>query len=183
MPMVSRAGRLADALRRARAREEARLAAASVRREASLAGLADELAAMADDLPPGEADRFALVRSTTGDRLVIDALSHVDVAPDGRSYRLVRQRREGPETLLETDDQEAMAVRLADYIAERIVEREILLREPVTKPSVQRRARPVAPEVHKGLSGWAGFWLFVLGALCAGLALFTFAWLSYPPAG
>lgn len=100
VPMVSRAGRLADALARARARQEAEVREAFEQREDRMATLAHELDAMADELPEGEAGQFELIASHTGERLVIDPLSYVDLDENSNDYRLIRQRRDGEETCL-----------------------------------------------------------------------------------
>jgi hypothetical protein len=180
IPMVSRAGRLADALQRARQKERERLAEDSAARSGRLAALYSELSGMAAELPPGEDERFTMVASHTGDRLVIDPLSYVDLDPANLHYRLVRQRREGPETVLVHEAREAMANGIADYIADRIVEREGLDVRPLAVAGAQQAAA-TATFVRKGIGFWGGFWLFILGALCAATALFTYAWLAVAP--
>ncbi|MFK7791492.1 MAG: hypothetical protein AB8B88_02360 [Devosiaceae bacterium] len=181
VPMVSRAGRLSDALTRARAREQSRARDALAVGEGQLQALADELRSMADELPDGEAGRFDLVAATSGDQIAIDGLSFVDVHPETGAYRLVRQRRDGPHIIAEHSDREAMADKVADYIADRIVEREGLVdaraapvRSLPTNDSVAPNTETEAPR----RSFWPGFWLFVLGGVCAATALFTYAWLT-----
>ncbi|MEQ8658463.1 MAG: hypothetical protein RIC24_14270 [Hyphomicrobiales bacterium] len=183
VPIVSRASRLADALQRARAREQSRLRDALAAQEGRLDALADELRAIADELPSGEADRFALVPSENGERLAIDALSYVDLHPETLDYRLVRQHRDGPEVIAEKTDREAMADSVADYIADRIVEREGLVGSTpaavTATPSVPSRQDQPAPQARSGF--WPGFWMFVLGGVCSVTALFTYAWLQAGP--
>ncbi|WP_375567875.1 hypothetical protein ABWH92_09670 [Ahrensia marina] len=189
VPIVSRASRLADALRRARAREQSRLREAMAAQEGRLDALADELRAMADELPSGEADRFALMPSDNGERLVVDALSYVDLQPETMDYRLVLQRRDGPDVIVEKTDREAMADSVADYIADRIVEREGLVdRTPDTSTPTLDTSTPTlsvesdaAPQPRSRF--WPGFWLFVLGGVCSATALFTYAWLQAGPTG
>ena len=180
VPLVSRAGRLADALQRVRAREQSRARDALAARDGRLQALAHELRALADELPAGEGDRFSLVASHMGDRLSVDSLSYVDLHPQTLDYRLVRHRRDGPETVLQSADRDAMADGVADYIAERIVEREGLIDpngSPVAGSSLA--AEPVRPVMRF----WPGFWLFVLGGLCTATALFVYAWLRVGAAG
>lgn len=184
VPIVSRAGRLADALQRARAREQSRLRDALAAQEGRLDALADELRAMADELPLGEAGRFALVPSENGERLAIDALSYVDLHPETLDYRLVRQQRDGPSVVAEKADREAMADSVADYIADRIVEREGLVGTvPVdaAAPTTLSTQQDAAPQPRSRF--WPGFWLFVLGGVCSATALFTYAWLQAGPTG
>lgn len=184
VPIVSRAGRLADALKRARAREQSRLRDALAAQEGRLDALADELRAMADELPSGEAGRFALVPSENGERLAIDTLSYVDLHPETLDYRLVRQQRDGPSVVAEKADRDAMADSVADYIADRIVEREGLVGTTsvaAAAPTTASKQQDAAPQPRSRF--WPGFWLFVLGGLCSATALFTYAWLQAGPTG
>jgi len=184
VPIVSRAGRLADALQRARAREQSRLRDALAAQEGRLDALADELRAMADELPSGEAGRFALVPSENGERLAIDTLSYVDLHPETLDYRLVRQQRDGPSVVAEKADREAMADNVADYIADRIVEREGLVgTTSVAAAAPTTVSTQQEPAAQPRSRFWPGFWLFVLGGLCSATALFTYAWLQAGPTG
>ncbi|MBO6673624.1 MAG: hypothetical protein JJ908_08340 [Rhizobiales bacterium] len=197
VPMVSRAGRLADALQRVRAREQARARDAMAARDGRLEALADDLRAMADELPAGEGDRFAFVPAQNGERLTIDAQSFVDLHPETLDYRLVRQDRDGPDVIAESSKREAMADSVADYVAERIVQREGLAGAtsqspvartpsptaapaPATTPAV---STPVAASPPQKSRFWVGFWWFVLGGVCSATALFTYAWLQAGPPG
>lgn len=178
VPMVSRAGRLADALARTRARQETQAREAFEQREGRMAMLARELDAIADELPEGETGQFEMVASHTGDRLVIDPLSYVDLDNDTNAYRLIRKRRDGEQTVLQSADCEEMADGIAAYMAERIVEREGLA---TPAPQVVQQVHEPAPIVRKGLGFWGGFWLFVLGGICTAGVLFAYAWQSYVP--
>lgn len=178
VPMVSRAGRLADALARTRARQVDQAREALELREGRMAMLARELDAMADELPEGETSRFEMVASHTGDRLVIDPLSYVELDEASHDYRLIRQRRDGEHTVLQSADCEEMADGIAAYMAERIVEREGIA---LPTPQLAEQANTPAPVVRKGISFWGGFWLFVLGGICTATALFAYAWQTYTP--
>ena len=193
IPMVSRAGRLSDALKRARAREQTRQRDQLAVREGRLAALADELRAMADELPAGEAERFALLRADGQERLIVDALTSIDLHPETLDYRLVRQRRDGPDVLAEISDRDAMADRVADYVADRIVEHEGLAPAGIAVSAERNETGPdrsetetpdpdrIDPAPRSGMGFWPGFWLFVLGGVCAATALFTYAWLAAGP--
>jgi hypothetical protein len=190
VPMVSRAGRLADALQRVRAREQARARDAMAAHEGRLEALADDLRALADELPSGEGDRFALVPSQNAERLTIDAQSFVDLHPETLDYRLVRQGRDGMDVIAENSEREAMADSVAEYIAERIVQREGLdgtRAAPAaslsqTAPTQAVSAPAEAPQPQKSRF-WVGFWWFALGGVCSATALFTYAWLQAGPTG
>jgi hypothetical protein len=199
VPMVGRAGRLADAMQRVRAREQARARDAMAAREGRLEALADDLRALADELPAGEGDRFALVPSQNGERLTIDAQSHVDLNPETLDYRLVRQSGDRSDVIAEQSEREAMADSVADYIAERIVAREEIVgapkapaapasqttnptAAPATAAAPASSAPAEAPQPQKSRF-WVGFWWFVLGGICSATALFTYAWLQAGPTG
>jgi hypothetical protein len=195
VPMVSRAGRLADAVQRVRAREQARARDAMAAREGRLEALADDLRALADELPLGEGDRFALVPSQNGERLTIDAQSFVDLHPETLDYRLVRQGRNGMDVIAENSEREAMADSVAEYIAERIVQREGLDGAKATPAASLSQTAPTQTAPTHAVSApaeapppqksrfWVGFWWFVLGGVCSATALFTYAWLQAGPTG
>ncbi|MGD1888648.1 MAG: hypothetical protein ACFB01_16320 [Cohaesibacteraceae bacterium] len=193
VPMVSRAGRLSDALKRARAREQARRRDQLAVREGRLSALAYELRSIADELPAGETERFALLRADGQERLIVDSLSYVDLHPETLDYRLVRQRRDGPDVLAEIADRDVMADRVADYVADQIVEHEAMgaVSAPAeTGPSQQDENGPdrsetetpdrgrTEPSQPSRMGFWPGFWLFVLGGVCSATALFAYAWIS-----
>jgi len=181
VPIVSRAGRLADALQRARARQEAQASN-------GLDELAQDLRAMAGELPSDESARFALTPSDDGDKLTVDDTAYVELDAQTSAYRLVRTDGEAPGDVAETPDREAMANHVADYVAERILARETdatpavtpspALAEPPALQPVQEQ-----PQVQPRSRFWLGFWMFVLGGVCSATALFTYAWLQVGAAG
>lgn len=178
VPIVSRAGRLADALARARVREQGRACYVLAAREGRLEALADDLRELADELPLGESSRFSLIPARDGDRLTVDSASFVDLHPETLDYRLVRERRDGPDVVAEASDRDTMADHVADYIADRIVERDGLTTQPVAKSTTSAQPAP-----RKSGGFWKGLWLFVLGGVCSATALFTYAWLAAGPTG
>lgn len=109
--------------------------------------LADELKPVFAQVP-AEDDRFDFaITSGAQPRLWIDAVAHVAMGRDRRSYRFVRDTRLGRVVLAETLDMKAVAERVTRYVAERIVERERVLdgeAEPVARDRVAETA-PATP--------------------------------------
>ena len=94
--------------------------------------LAGELKPVFEDVPR-EIDGFDFVISSgLQPRLWIDAVSHVAMGRDKRTYRFVRDTRLGPVVLAESSDLKPVAAQITRYVAERMVERQRLLEgEPV----------------------------------------------------
>lgn len=115
--------------------------------------LADELKPVFAEVPH-EDDWFDFVISSgTQPRLWIDAVAHVTMARDRRSYRFLRDSRLGRIVMAESSDMKPVAEQVTRYIAERLVERQraiagdtIALRaaEPAAAP-VQDVTIPAAP--------------------------------------
>lgn len=85
--------------------------------------LADELKPVFAEVPHDD-DWFDLVISSgTQPRLWIDAVAHVAMARDRRTYRFVRDTRLGRVVLAESGDMKPVADQVTRYIAERMVER------------------------------------------------------------
>lgn len=99
---------------------------------------------------PAEDDRFDFaITSGAQPRLWIDAVAHVAMGRDRRTYRFVRDTRLGRVVLAETLDMKAVAERVTRYVAERIVERERVLdgeTEPVAHDRVAEKARATPAE-------------------------------------
>lgn len=85
--------------------------------------LADELKSVFAEVPHDD-DWFDLVISSGAQpRLWIDAVAHVAMARDRRTYRFVRDTRLGRVVLAESSDMKPVADQVTRYIAERMVER------------------------------------------------------------
>ncbi|RIK86832.1 MAG: hypothetical protein DCC69_05895 [Hyphomicrobiales bacterium] len=85
--------------------------------------LADELKPVFAEVPH-EDDWFDLVISSgTQPRLWIDAVAHVTMARDRRTYRFLRDTRLGRVVLAESADMKPVAEQVTRYIAERMIER------------------------------------------------------------
>jgi hypothetical protein len=89
--------------------------------------LASELQPVFADVPEDvELFDFA-ISSGLQPRLWIDAVSHVAMGRDKRTYRFVRDTRVGRVILAESSDMRPVAEQVTRYIAERVVERQRML--------------------------------------------------------
>lgn len=128
---------------------------------------------------PAEIDLFDFtISSGLQPRLWIDAVSHVAMARDRRTYRFVKDTRAGRVVLAEDTAIKPVADQVARYIAERMIERERLMdggAEPAA-PDLERRKEETV--VRRG--GWpaflSGLGLVVAGALVGLLATALTLW-------
>lgn len=140
-------------------------------RDASRARLdlmAAELAPLFEQVPV-EIDLFDFtISSGLQPRLWIDAVSHVAMARDRRTYRFVKDTRAGRVVLAEDTAIKPVADQIARYVAERMIERQRLM-EGGTEPVFAGRARPetAKPETVVRRGGWPAF-LSGLGLVAAG---------------
>lgn len=107
--------------------------------------LAAELAPVFKDVP-ADMDNFDFaVSSGLQPRLWIDAVSHVAMGRDRRTYRFLKDTRIGRVVLAESSDMKPVADQVTRYVAERIVERQRMLDggDPVA-PAAGRAAVPEA---------------------------------------
>ena len=85
--------------------------------------LADELKPVFAEVPPDD-DWFDLaISSGAQPRLWIDAVAHVTMARDRRTYRFLRDTRLGRVVLAESSEMKPVAEQVTRYIAERTIER------------------------------------------------------------
>lgn len=89
-----------------------------------LIALERELQALADDVP--KEDDWVLLTMSAGEkpRYWVDATSHVAIGRDRRTYRFLRDTRLGRIVICESENVATVAQSIADYLAERIIERE-----------------------------------------------------------
>lgn len=129
--------------------------------------MAAELAPLFAQVPT-DIDLFDFtISSGLQPRLWIDAVSHVAMARDRRTYRFVKDTRAGRVVLAEDTQIKPVADQVARYIAERMVERERLMEggaEPAV-PGLERREAEEQTIVRRG--GWPAF-LSGLGLVAAG---------------
>lgn len=135
--------RLSDAIREVRSAAADREDVVIDMRDAErmrLELLANELAPVIADVPPGvDLFDFALT-SGLQPRFWIDAVSHVAMGRDKRTYRFLRDTRLGRTVLAESADMKTVAERVTRYLAERLVERERMMAGDV----VDYSGRPAA---------------------------------------
>jgi hypothetical protein len=121
------AGRLQEALRKARTEQADRTGVVVDLHDAEIARLEllnDALDPLFEQVPT-EIDLFdrGLSRGETP-RLWIDPVAHVDMGRDKRIYRLLQDTRYGRKVLAETGNVVEMVNAVTKYVAQRMVERE-----------------------------------------------------------
>ena len=118
---------------------------------------------------PADMDLFDFtISSGLQPRLWIDAISHVAMARDRRTYRFVKDTRAGRVVLAEDTAIKPVADQVARYVAERMIERERLLEgsaEPAIPGLNMREGEEETTIVRRG--GWPAF-LSGLGLVAAG---------------
>jgi hypothetical protein len=130
--------------------------------------LAAELAPIFAETP-ADIDLFDFtISSGLQPRLWIDAVSHVVMGRDRRTYRFLKDTRAGRVVLAEAATIKPVADQVARYVAERIVERERLM-EGVAEPAVPGLIRGEAAKLPPPdrQDGWRAF-LSGLGLVAAG---------------
>lgn len=129
--------------------------------------MAAELAPLFEQLPDVDLFDFT-ISSGLQPRLWIDAVSHVAMARDRRTYRFVKDTRAGRLVLAEDTAIKPVADQVARYVAERLIERERLMEggaEPAVPGLPRREAEAETTIVRRG--GWPAF-LSGLGLVAAG---------------
>ncbi|MFD2054722.1 hypothetical protein ACFSQT_16965 [Mesorhizobium calcicola] len=134
--------------------------------------LAAELAPVFADVP-SDMDNFDFVVSSgLQPRLWIDAVSHVAMGRDRRTYRFLKDTRIGRVVFAESTEMKHVADQVTRYVAERIVERQRMM-EGGVEPAVAGMKRADVPEAEPPLramtrsKGWSAF-LSGLGLIAAG---------------
>lgn len=130
--------------------------------------LAAELAPVFADVPD-DMDSFDFaISSGLQPRLWIDAVAHVAMGRDRRTYRFLKDTRIGRVVLAESSDMKPVADQVTRYIAERIVERQRML-DGGAEPAVTGMGRMSVPDAEPPLH--ARTRSRVWSTLAAGLAL------------
>jgi hypothetical protein len=169
---TAQARRLADIIREVKNAAADRDDVVVELREASrtrLELLAAELAPLFAEVPD-EIDLFDFtISSGLQPRLWIDAVSHVAMARDRRTYRFVKDTRAGRVVLAEDTAIKPVADQVARYVAERLIERERLMEgraEPAIHGLPSRGEDKEEPTIVRR-GGWPAF-LSGLGLVAAG---------------
>ena len=136
--------------------------------------LADEMKPVFAEVPV-EDDWFDLVISSgTQPRLWIDAVAHVTMARDRRTYRFLRDTRLGRLVLAESSDMKPVAEQVTRYIAERMIERRRALEGDTValerQPAATAAATmPATDETAPARTGGSSFLTALLVVLAGGL--------------
>jgi hypothetical protein len=159
--------RLRDALRQARIEAADRTGVVVDLRDAEVARLEilnEALDPLFEQIPQ-HIDLFDRgISQGENPRLWIDVVAHVAMGRDKRIYRFAQDSRFGRIVLAESHEVAAIVQAVTDYVARRMVEREhAMVATPMPEP----------PPVEKRRRG--GFWMFALGFILGGLALFGLA--------
>jgi hypothetical protein len=154
--------------------------------------LAEQLKPVIDEIPADD-DQFDFAISTgMQPRLWVDATSHVMLARDRRTYRFVRDTRNGRVVLAETADIKQVQERVTNYVAERIVERQRMLEgdmEPLREgPAASRASLMATGGAYDGPAASKDEWSelstgviwFSAGALTGAALIFLWLWDRIP---
>jgi len=133
--------------------------------------LATELVPVFAEVPADAGFDFA-ISSGTQPRLWIDAVSHVTMGRDRRTYRFLRDTRLGRVVLAESHEIKPVAEQVTRYVAERIVERERMMEGDVEAILARSQVDVTggATELAETTSRWQSF-LSGLLLLLAGAAV------------
>lgn len=150
--------------------------------------LAQDLQPLMNQIP-GDDERFdfALTDGETP-RLWIDMTTHVRMGRDRRVYEFVKDTRLGRAILAATDERPRMARAVAEYVAERVLERERSLEGDWQAMKAwdfernrERREPEPEPATREAASGWLHLFTFLLGAAAGAVALVAWAWFGDMP--
>lgn len=143
--------------------------------------LAEDLASVAKEIPQDD-DRFDFALSSgIQPRLWVDAVSHVTMGRDRRTYRFLRDTRLGRVVLAETPDIKTIADQVTRYVAERVIERRKVLEGDVAFIGMETQVGAEATQSSaiapaRSASVARGVSIALLGAL---LGFLVFALLSW----
>ena len=139
--------------------------------------LKQELQDVIEDVPEDDETFDFAISSGTQPRFWIDAVAHVGIGRDRRSYRFVRETRAGRVVLAESENIEPISEAVTRYVAERIVERKRQLEEPVDggkatpEPTANLpvvAAESETPKRNRSGDALSGLALIVIGVLIGG---------------
>lgn len=142
--------------------------------------LADELKPVFSDIPRDD-ERFDLAISAGSQpRLWIDAVAHVTMGRDRRTYRFLQDTLLGRTVLAESADMKQVSSQVTRYIASRMVERQRVLEgdgEAVRSFRQEREAEPVKDAPHRRtLASAVG--MVLMGGLCGAVLVLALAWFA-----
>ncbi|MBN7757642.1 hypothetical protein JF546_06330 [Nitratireductor aquimarinus] len=184
---VTNVRRLSDAMREMKNAAADRADVVVEMREASrtrLELLAQELQPVFDDVPADDPTFDFAISSGEQPRLWIDAVAHVAMGRDRRTYRFVRDTRLGRVVLAESAEIAPVANQVTRYIAERLVERQRAVEgdvEPLPRGDTQEQ-ETVAPTPYR--SAWSSFFsgvaFVILGGIVGVATVVVAMWDRFP---
>jgi hypothetical protein len=133
--------------------------------------LAQELEPVFAEVPADDPSFDFAISSGEHPRLWIDAVAHVAMARDQRTYRFVRDTRSGRVVMAETAELKGVVDQVTLYIAERMVERQRMIDGDVdalprgSHVDTADGEPGSAPAARSGNGFWTGVLCLVLGAL------------------
>ncbi|TWG97143.1 hypothetical protein L598_002200000270 [Mesorhizobium sp. J18] len=181
--------RLSDAIREVRVATADRDDVVVDLREAQrtrLELLAQELAPVFAEVPEDNPNFDFAISSGEQPRLWIDAVSHVTMGRDRRTYRFLRDTRLGRIVLAESTDLHAVAEQVTRYIAERIVERERFLEGDLESHIRNELLGYVTPANSRSSAlgaFFSGLVLVIAGGAVGVVAMLFYLSLKYPELG
>jgi hypothetical protein len=160
-----------DVIVELRAAEVARLELLAEALEPVIAELPADTALIDCQIVPGHRPRFW-----------IDMLGYVQMGHDRRGYELVSETRAGSQVLFRSGEVEAMAAKVTDYIAHRLVERDrqaARARTPLLtddrfswgEPRLEAPPPPAAAAPGAGAAFWQVAFSFMLGVAAGMVAM------------
>lgn len=148
--------------------------------------LAQELVPVFADVPEDD-PRFDLaISSGAQPRLWIDAVAHVTMGRDRRTYRFLRDTRMGRTVLAESTDIAPVAGQVTRYIAERMVERQQMVEGDVEMLQRGQAGEEAAPDSGGGIRWkqvFSGALLVIAGGAVGVAAMLVYLAERYPELG
>jgi hypothetical protein len=135
--------------------------------------LAQEIEGLTAEVPADHQGFDFAISSGVQPRFWIDAVAHVSMGRDRRTYRFVRDTRLGRVVLAESTDLKPVAEAVTRYVAERIVERQ---RELETTRLAESEIPASAPTVQRNRAGefLSNFALLMMGVLVGVVATLAY---------
>lgn len=126
------------------------------------------------------------ISSVPTPRLFVDAVTHVTMARDQKTYRVIRNTRQGRVILEESPEISVITNAVTRYMAERIVEQQTLLDQPMMSEEATPKAALVnkdhdkeATIKHEQEGPWSDFFLglswFLVGVIAGAAMLYLWA--------
>ena len=198
MDKATESRRLSDVVRKARIAAAEREDAVVEMREADRARLellADELEPVFREVPADDDQFDFFLSSGQQPRLWIDAIAHVQMGPDRRTYRFVRDTRYGRVVMAESVDLMSVADSVTHYVAERMVQRQRFLAsdmrfatdvaasdaKPAKTAGVSNGSAVTRSTKTSGLSAVQALFWFVFGLIVAALLIMAVFWEQLAP--